>query len=302
MKKAVLLIGFGGPSGMDEVRPFLASVLEGRPVPPSRIDEVAAHYTAFGGISPYNREVEKQRRALEAWLKKKDAPVPVFAAYRHSRPSFAELFETLKACGVQEAVAFILAPFRSEASFERYVQRLEKARAQAGCGSLVVRYTSPFDEDTLFLEAQAARVKKVTEEAPAGKMFYLFACHSIPVEMSDESGYAAQYLRSAEAIAKKLGLPKESWAAAYQSRSGNPREPWLGPDVKEIILSIPEDFSAIVIIPVGFLCENIEILYDLDTDARKTAEEKKLAYRRASTVSDDPLFIGLMGKRCLETL
>ncbi len=299
---AVLLIGFGGPTSLDEVKPFLASVLEGVKVPQERIEEVYRHYEAVGGVSPYNEITLRQKRALEAELGSRGVKLPVLVGFRHASPGFEEVFLELKKKSAQKAVCFVLSSLRTYTSFEKYRDKLAEAQQRSNSSGLELVYTRPFHAHSLFVEAQANKVEQATDMIPPSerrKTFFIFSAHSVPVAMSDESGYASQFLESASLVAERLGLGH--WMAAYQSRSGDPKDPWLGPDVKDILRAMDtSQFKNVVLIPSGFLSDNVEVVYDLDTEARETARSKGLNYFRASTVMDDPRFIRMMADQVLE--
>ena len=298
---AVLLIGFGGPRGPEEVRPFLESVLEGVKIPESRLNEVLSHYEVMGGRSPYNEATESQKAALEKELKDRGAMLPVFVGYRHSTPSLSDAFTLIKKGGFQKVVGFVLSPLRSYASFGKYKERTEEGRKKAGASGIPVVYTAAFDRDPLFIEAVFQRLKEVLNGIPQkemGRAFVLFSAHSIPMAMDAESGYASQFEAIARHAAEKLSLA--NWGVAYQSRSGDPRDTWLSPDVNEAIRAVdPKKFTRIVLVPAGFLCDHVEVLYDLDIEAKKTAEKKGLLYSRSGTVTAHPAFIRMMANRIL---
>lgn len=304
LKTAVLLIGFGGPTSMAEVRPFLKSVLDGVKIPQVRFDEVMHHYEVFNGVSPYNEITRKQKDALENWFEAKGESMPVYIGLRHAMPSFKETFEAMKREGAERAIGFVLSPFRCFASFEKYVEKVNEGRVAAGATSLVMEYTDNFFDHPLFLGAQGDKVKLILDRFSKAKLertFFIFSSHSIPVPMSDESGYADQFLKVSSSIANALGMTH--WACGYQSRSGNPTDPWLLPDVKEVIQRIDrKKFQNMMLVPVGFLCDNVEVLYDLDVEAKKTTEDMGLKYFRAQTVMDHPRFIELMGTQVLKKL
>ena len=299
MKTAVLLIGFGGPRHASEIRPFLESVLEGVKIPEQRFNEVLRHYEAVGGTSPYNAAVESQRAALEAHLKKAGKNIPVFAAYRHSTPSFQEAFAVLKKDGYEKVIGFVLSPLRSFASFGKYAEKIEEAGKKAAAGAVKVLYTPPFYDEPGFVKAQSEKVKEALRSVPAydaETAHFLFTAHSIPLTMDEE--YSIQFLDSAFAVSHELGLLH--WSVAYQSRSGNPHEPWLGPDVLKAVESLDTaQFKNVVVVPVGFACDNVELTYDLDIEVRKAAGARGLGYFRSSPVSDAPSFIAMMARQIL---
>ncbi|MBI2095789.1 MAG: ferrochelatase [Candidatus Omnitrophica bacterium] len=299
-KTAALLIGFGGPKTPGEVGDFLRRVTEGARVPESRLAEVARHYEAIGGVSPYDAHVGKFRALLEKSLGERGLAVPVLAGFRHSTPSFEELWRSLGELGVRTGVAFVLSPFRSEASFERYRLALEAKKENAGVAAELV-YTAPFHAHPLFVESWARRIREKISSIPAPeKTFFIYSAHSIPVPMARRSRYAEEFRENASLISEKLGI--KAWAAAYQSRSGNPADPWLEPAVAEAIRGVDMTrFKNVLVIPSGFLCDNAEVLYDLDIEARKVAEASGLSYSRAATVLEDPDFVRmaaeLVGRR-----
>lgn len=301
---AVLLIGFGGPTSMAEVRPFLASVLQGVKVPEERVEEVYRHYEAFNGVSPYNEVTFRQQKALAAELESRGAKLPVLVGFRHAAPRFQDVFSELKKKNVRKVIGFVLSPFRTYASFEKYRENLLEARRESGGKGIEIVYTSPFHSHALFIDAQARRVERAISTIPRSewpRSYFIFSAHSVPVPMSDKSGYSSQFFASASLVAGRFGF--SAWMAAYQSRSGGPREPWLAPDVKDVIRAIDKSqFKNAVLIPVGFLCDHVEVLYDLDKEARETAELKGLRYCRASTVNDEPEFIRMMADQVLEAV
>lgn len=308
MKTAVLLIGFGGPRDLEEVRPFLASVTEGTRIPEARIREVYHHYEAIGGRSLFNEVTERQQRALQEKLRVLGSALTVGVAYRHSTPGFESAFEQLKRYGVQQVIAFILASFNSYASRQKYIDKLIEAREQAGAAGIRIVYTDPFVSEEGYLKAQAARIDEVwrgwsSEER--ARTALIFTAHSIPATMCEKSCgmngpecYGYQFSRASRAVADLLRHPHR--AVCYQSRSGNPRDPWLEPDVNEKIRSFAgSGIDRMLLVPIGFLCDNVEVVYDLDHEAKAVCEEAGLLYFRAGTVADHPFFIDMMARQIL---
>ncbi|MBI3315534.1 MAG: ferrochelatase [Candidatus Omnitrophica bacterium] len=297
MNSAAVLVGFGGPARPSEVPLFLESVLQGVSIPKERLEEVLSHYERLGGVSPYNGITQRQRDALERWFSAKKIPLPVYAAYRHSFPSFKDLFLRLKKDKIEEAAVFVLSPFRSYSSFEKYLEKLTEAQKETQSESVHITPAPPFFDHSLFIEAQSQRILEVLEPLTT----VLFSAHSIPVKMAKESGYVDEFLKASSLIAKRLDL--KNWGVAYQSRSGSPNEPWLEPSVRQgISSSDPRSFRNVLLAPLGFLCENVEVLYDLDVEAKIAAEEKGLRYLRAPAVADHPLFVRMMGEILLQKL
>lgn len=286
---AVLLIGFGGPQSSAEVRPFLQSVLQGHPVSSERFEEVLRHYEAIGGVSPYNSITYKQHKSLEEWFSKNHIDVPVFVAFRHSKPSFEDFFREATQKNIRRVIGIILSSFRCEATYEKYSEAIQKSQTTASSAVEMV-YAESFHNNQFFVEAQCERVKEFVDD----ENYFLFTAHSIPVTMARKSGYDRQFLDTAAGIAKNLNL--KNWGLAYQSRSGRPQDLWLEPDIKTAISKISQkDFKKIVLAPIGFLAEHVEVIYDLDIEARKMIEDAGFRYQRCRTLMDHPKLIELVG-------
>ncbi len=289
---------------MAEVRPFLQSVLEGVKIPPSRFDEVLHHYEVFDGKSEYNSVTAKQRSALESWFADQNLALNVEMGFRHAAPSMADAFKDLKDKHTEKVIAVVLSSFRCFASFEKYVKKLKEAQNAVGASSIAVEYMPDFYKEPLFIAAQSDKVRTAIgkfSDDELEKTFFLFSAHSIPLTMSEESGYADQFREASSLVAKNLGIV--SWDCGYQSRSGNPNDPWLIPDVKQVIRSLDrKKFLNVMLIPIGFLCDNVEVLYDLDVEAKQSAEQAGLRYCRASTVADHPKFIEMLGRQVVDLL
>jgi ferrochelatase len=295
LNAAVLLIGFGGPRSPQETKPFLDNVLQGVRIPQQRFQEVLHHYEVIGGVSPYIEYTEKQRQALEIELTKRGLALPVLAGYRHSKPFFEDIFLELKKQGIQTVFGFVLSPLRAYSSFGKYVDRVEEAKREIQAQDISVLYTPPFDTDLLFIEAQSDRIRQTMSQIPANeieKTHFIFSAHSIPVEKP----YADQFTGTTRRIVEKLNI--KHWTIAYQSRSGNPKDPWLEPSVEAAMEKInPKRFKNVLITPSGFLCDNVEVLFDLDIQVKEKAESLGLAYYRAKTVMDHPKFIEMMANQ-----
>jgi ferrochelatase len=291
--KGVLLIGFGGPTGPDEVRPFLREVTRGRGIPSARIEEVAHHYELVGGRSPYNEVVARQAAALRRALARDGIAVPVYVGMRNWRPAVKDALAQMARDGVSRAIGFVLAPHRSPASWDSYLESVSAAQAMLGAPAPVIDYVERWHNHPLFIEAVAAQVRRAIAQlslAQRHAVHLIFTAHSIPQAIAARAAYAAEFEESALMVAKVLG--HESWSLAYQSRSGDPREPWLEPDVAQVIGSFTD--RAAVVVPIGFVCENVELLYDLDIEAAGVARAHGVTMVRASAVNDDPRFIAMM--------
>jgi len=291
---AVLLIAFGGPTRPEEIRPFLENVTRGRRIPPERLDEVAHHYELIGGRSPLNELTFRQAEALRRTL---GAP-PVYVGMRNWEPYIATTLAQMALDGVRRATGVLLAPHASESSRERYMETVEEGRSALGPRAPRVSYVPSWHVHPLFVDAVADRVRAAHATLPealrAGAAL-VFTAHSIPVPAAEQSPYVAEIEASARAVAARLQQPR--WEIAFQSRSGNPRDPWLEPDIKATLERLAgEGARAVVVEPIGFVCDHVEVLYDLDVEARATAARHGLAWARAGTVNDHPLFIRMLAE------
>ena len=290
---AVLMIGFGGPTRADEVRPFLDNVLRGRPVPGERYEEVVHHYDRLGGASPYNDLTMRQAVALRSALERKNVRVPVAVGMRNWTPYIVDSLRSLAEGGARRVLGFIMAAHRSEASFERYQANVSDARVALGEAAPEVVYSQPWHDHPLFVGAVASRAREALSRLDPPDRSHarlIFTAHSIPVAMAQTGPYVEQLMQSARMVASDLGI--HMWQFAYQSRTGNPREPWLEPDIKETLRSL--DSKIAVVVPIGFLCDHVEVLYDLDIEAAQVARDAGIRMERAPTAGDHPLFIEMM--------
>jgi len=294
---AVLLIAFGGPERMEDVRPFLDNVLRGRPVPPDRYEAVVHHYELIGGGSPLNALTFQQADALRAELATAGPRLPVYVGMRCWSPYLADTLARMRADGVRRALGIVLAAHRSEASWQRYTVAVDAARATLGEGAPSVEYVAPWFDHPLFVEAVASRVEDALamfSDAGGGEgIGLLFTAHSIPLAMASESPYVEQLEASCRLVAERLGYA--DWTLAYQSRSGSPRDPWLEPDVNDAIRALAgRGVRRVVLVPIGFACDHVEVLYDLDIEAAATARAAGVEMARAGTVKDHPAFIRML--------
>lgn len=295
---AVLLLGFGGPTDSSQVESFVERILNEAKVkiPQERFEEVTQHYKAVGDASPYNFHVFRQRDALQHSLAKEEISLPVLVGFCFAPPFFSDIIMELKKKEIKRLIGFVLAPHRSAVSFGRYQYFLERAKKEAEAEDIEVTYVPAWHEHPLFIEALSHRIKESLQAGHFPKneqTFFLFSAHSIPVTLSDESGYADQVKRSSELVASALGI--SHWGVAFQSRSGNPKEAWLVPSVQELVqLLDTHQVKNVVVVPIGFLCDNVELLYDLDIELKKFSESRGLRYARVPTVADHPSFIRMM--------
>jgi ferrochelatase len=300
----LLVIGFGGPTRPEDVRPFLRIVTEGLPIPPARLAEVERHYQVTGGGSPYHAHAARLVEQLRARLREDGVTLPLWLGMRNWHPFVSETMREIAAQQLTRGVGIVLAPHRCEASFQKYLRNVEDAKAQASAPHIAYEYLRPWHDHPLFIQAQADEVRKVLERIPAGEREatpLLFSAHSIPVEMAQRSRYEAEYRLSCELVAKALGHP--AWSLAYQSRSGSPAQPWLEPDVGSVIHRLKaRGARRVLLVPIGFLSDHTEVLYDLDVEAKQEAQRLGLEYLRASTVMGHPAFVAMFSQLIQEHL
>jgi ferrochelatase len=296
---AVLLISFGGPQGLDDIRPFLANVLRGREVPASRVDEVAHHYELFGGVSPITALTQKQAAGLEQRLAAAGMPLPVTIGMRNWHPFLADTLAAMSRAGMRRVLGVIMAAQSSYSSCEQYKENVRDARRvlrDAAVGDVEVTFIQGWHAHPGFIAANAAHIRDALGSLPPrlhpGARL-VFTAHSIPTRMADRSRYREQLLESSREVARAVGV--DDWALVYQSRSGRPQDPWLEPDVCDYLRAAREEgLEAAVLCPIGFVCDHIEVLYDLDREAADVAGDIGLVLRRAAAVNDDPRFLDML--------
>lgn len=281
---AFLLISFGAPEGPDEVMPFLERVVRGRNVPRERLLEVAEHYQHFGGKSPLNARVRELVTALEAEL-----GLHVYWGNRFAAPFLADAVREMRDAGVRRALAFATSALSSYSSCRAYLEDIDRARAEVGDGAPEIDKLPPFHAHPGYVETCVDRVK----DAMLPSAHVIFTAHSIPMAMARQSRYAAQLAELAERVAEGAGIA--SWSIAYQSRSGPPEIPWLEPDVLDRMAEL-ERGSAVVVAPIGFVADHMEVVWDLDVVAREHAERLGLAFSRAGTANAHPRFVRMVAE------
>ncbi|HEX9821255.1 MAG TPA: ferrochelatase [Methylomirabilota bacterium] len=299
MIDSVLLIGFGGPTAPGEIRPFLELVARGRRIPAERLEEVAHHYELMpGGRSPLRELTEAQAAGLRAALAATGGrALPVFVGMRNWHPFLHETLAEMAARGRRRALGIILSSFRTEASWERYAVDVAAARARTPDAPEIV-LAPPWFEHPRFVAAVADGVVRALEQVPAGERAgtpLVFTAHSVPVAMAAASPYVEDFTAAARAVAARAGHAR--WSLAYQSRSGSPRDPWLEPDIGDVIRTLAKDGRRhVVVSPVGFVCDHVEVLYDLDVEARQIAVEHGMTLHRAPAVNAHPQFVAMLAE------
>ena len=290
---SVLLIAFGGPTAPSEIRPFLDNVTRGRAIPRERLEDVVHHYEAMpGGHSPLNALTDAQAAGLRARL---GGGVRVYVGMRNWHPYLHETLAAMTRDGCRQTLGVILSAFRCEASWDRYMADVAAARARVAAAPEIA-YAPPWFEHPRFVAAVADRVRSALRdvaEDERDRTPLIFTAHSIPRAMAEASPYVADFGAAAAAVARRLGHAR--WLLAYQSRSGSPRDPWLEPDVGETIRDLAKAGERrVLFVPIGFVVDHVEVLYDLDTEARAVAGQHGVVYHRAAAVNDHPEFIEML--------
>jgi protoporphyrin/coproporphyrin ferrochelatase len=301
---AVLLVAFGGPQGHDDIRPFLANVLRGRRVSPERVEEVAHHYEMFGGVSPLTELTMGQARALEDRLRERGLPLPVRVGMRNWHPYLTDTMTAMSEQGARRAIGVLAAAQRSYSGCLQYKENVHDAQqavVAAGQAPVDVVYVGDWHESPGFIAANADHLRRAVETLPAdlrSRARLIFTAHSIPVQMAARYPYEANLRASAALVARAAGFA--DWTLVYQSRSGRPEDPWLEPDICDHLRAErAKGVEAAVLCPIGFLCDHIEVLFDLDVEAASVGREIGLPIARASTVNVHPRFIDTLAEAVL---
>jgi protoporphyrin/coproporphyrin ferrochelatase len=302
--QAVLLIAFGGPNAPDEIRPFLARVTKGISIPSDRLEEVAHHYEAVGGKSPLNEITFQQAHALQRLLKQKGIPLPVYVGMRNAQPFFVEALKQMADDGIRRALGFILSSHKTEASWDRYQKNIADARAELDSRAPEFDYCEGWHDHPLFIRTWAELIEAGLKKIPVAKREatpLVFTAHSLPVGMAARSLYGEEVQATARLVAQRLNHPR--WSIAYQSRSGKPTDSWLEPDIKDVIRKLEaERIEDIVVAPIGFVCDHVEVLYDLDIEAKKIAHDLGVNLVRSDCPNDHPTFIEMMADIVIKNL
>jgi len=301
---ALLVVSFGGPEGIADVMPFLENVLRGRNVPAERMRAVARHYEMFGGVSPINEQNRNLIAALQEELAVNCPRLPIYWGNRNWHPLLADTLAQMAADGIKNALAFITSAYSSYSSCRQYLENIAEARDHVGSSTPQIAKLRAFYNHPLFIEANVYCLQAALGTIPEAKRAstqIAFTAHSIPQSMADNCQYESQLQETSRLVAS--GANRESWRLVYQSRSGPPTQPWLGPDILDHLKEL-KSFGAteVVIAPIGFISDHMEVIYDLDTEAQQFCDETGLNMARAATVGTHPLFIRMIRELVLERI
>jgi ferrochelatase len=293
---AVLLVSFGGPEGMDDVMPFLANVVRGRNVPPERLQQTAAHYAHFGGKSPLPAQSRALVAALEQELAAHGPRLPVYLGNRNWHPFLADTLRRMAKDGIERALAFFTSAYGSYSGCRQYLENIEAAREEVGAHAPAVDKLRAFYNHPGFVEPLVelvgAAFERIDEPRRAAARL-VFTAHSLPRALAAASHYEAELGETAGLVAERLG--RTAFALVYQSRSGPPSQPWLEPDIAPHLRALAsEGVKDVVVAPIGFLSDHMEVVYDLDLDARARAVDLGLNLVRAATVGTHPRFVRMI--------
>ena len=303
---ALLFVSFGGPEGPDDVMPFLENVLRGKNVPRARMLEVAEHYNNFGGVSPINEQCRQLIRALTAELEQHDIELPIYWGNRNWKPMLPDTLRDLKQARAQRVLAFVTSAYSSYSGCRQYRENIASAQTEADATDMEIHKLRVFYNHPDFVEVNAQHVQAAMSEfdaAPHQDVHVAFTAHSIPDSMAQTSNYVQQLTETCRLVAERLQLPSDRWKLVYQSRSGRPQDPWLEPDICDHLRELASSgVQQVVLSPVGFLSDHIEVLYDLDDEAKAVCEEIGIRMNRAATPGTHPLFVQMIRKLIQERL
>lgn len=297
---AILVVSFGGPEGPDDVMPFLENVTRGRNVPRERLEKVANHYMRFGGVSPINGQNRELIAALELELAEHGIDLPVYFGNRNWHPLLPDTVAQMTRDGVRRALCFLTSAFSSYSGCRQYRENLFVAQREVGPDAPELPRLRMLFNHPGFIEANADRLRAALAES-AGEPHVAFTAHSIPLAMAERCAYQAQLVEAARLVAEAAGVREH--AVVYQSRSGPPHVPWLEPDILGHLRDLhARQVAKVVVAPLGFLSDHLEVLYDLDVEAAELAAGLGLGFGRAQTPGTHPRFVAAIRELIQERL
>jgi ferrochelatase len=300
---AILIVSFGGPESREDVIPFLENVLRGRNVPRERMLAVAEHYYHFDGKSPINQQTRELIAALETELAQHGPRLPVYWGNRNWHPMLADTLRKMRQDGVRRALAFVTSAYSSYSGCRQYREDIARAQAEVGSGAPEIDKLRAFFNHPRFIEATEDRLRDALRELPADarqNVQIVYVAHSIPISMANTCDYVRQLEEVTKLVSERLGTSNH--ALVYQSRSGSPRQPWLEPDILNYLRDVKKQnlASAVAVAPISFISDHMEVLYDLDIEARQLCESLVLPMVRAKTVGVHPQFVAMIRELILE--
>lgn len=303
---AILLVSFGGPECRDDVLPFLENVTRGRNIPRERLLEVAEHYYHFDGVSPINQQCRDLIAAMRSELDNHGIDLPIYWGNRNWDPLLPDTLREMKDAGIKRALALVTASYSSWSSCRQYRENIADAQAAVGEEAPEVDKIRVFYNHPDFIAANAELVRKSLDQIPAerrDKTRLAFTAHSIPGSMSETCDYVQQLTESCRLVSEAVGVSQDRWQLVYQSRSGRPQDPWLEPDICDHLAALQEaETDDVVVVPIGFLSDHMEVLFDLDCEAVDACRELGLNMVRCETVGIHPTFVAMIRKLIQERI
>jgi ferrochelatase len=300
---ALIVIGFGGPEKREEVIPFLENVLRGRNVPRERMLAVAEHYYHFGGRSPINDQNRKLIAAVQELFDREGPRLPVYWGNRNWHPLLPDTVAAMQHAGVKRALGFVTSVFSSYSGCRQYLDALDRARATVGPAAPEIHKLRICYNHPGFIEAMADRLEQALAQVPEEERAtvpILYSAHSIPESMARNCSYEAELQEACALISQAVG--RDRYQLVYQSRSGPPDQPWLEPDIGDALRRLKGIATAVIVVPVGFVSDHMEVLYDLDTEAIAIAQESGIRLVRAKTAGSHPKFVRMIRDLVMERL
>lgn len=301
---ALLVLSFGGPESMDDVMPFLENVTRGRGVPRERLLEVAHHYEMFDGVSPINAQNRALIAALQAEFETNGLNLPIYFGNRNWHPFLTDTMRQMRDDGVKNALAFFTSAYSSYSGCRQYRENIMAAQEEVGEGAPKVSLLRKFYNHPGFVEPNIANIRAALEQIPAERRdgaYVAFTAHSIPQSMADNCMYEVQLADTCQIIAEALNL--KQWKLVYQSRSGSPSIPWLEPDILDHMRDLHQQGTTdLVIAPVGFISDHMEVMFDLDVEALELAGELGMTMIRAASVGTHPQFVRMIYDLIIERM
>jgi protoporphyrin/coproporphyrin ferrochelatase len=299
---ALLIVSFGGPEKHEDVLPFLENVLRGKNVPRERMLEVAEHYYHFDGRSPINEQTKELIAAVEQEFREHGVKLPVYWGNRNWHPFLEDTLKQMQADGIRHAAALVTSAFGSYSGCRQYREDIARALQAAGTEDLLIEKLPNFCDREEFVETMADRVRMAMAELPPAERSgagpikaeqLIFTAHSIPMSMAESSPYVRQLKEASQRVAAACGV--SNWTLVYQSRSGPPSQPWLAPDICDYLREQQAaGVRSVIICPIGFISDHMEVLYDLDTEARALCDQLGIKMVRAGTAGSHPKIVGML--------
>jgi ferrochelatase len=303
---SIVIIGFGGPERREDVIPFLGNVLRGRNVPRERMLAVAEHYYQFDGKSPINNQVRELIAALRVELDSHKIDLPIEWGNRNWHPLLTDTVQEMADADKRRALGLVLSAYSSYSSCRQYRENIEAAVEQTGPNAPAIDKIRAFYNHPDFIAANSDHLQQAVEQFPQARrdnVRVAYTAHSIPASMANSCDYEQQLLETCRLVSESVGISAERWKLVFQSRSGRPQDPWLEPDICDHLLALNQQgVNEVVVHPVGFLSDHLEVLYDLDDEAQQAADKMGMQMVRASTVGTHPAFVSMLGELIAERL